>query len=152
MSMCPMCEAISADHLTETEDPEAWRVLDILSAHAGGERVVSGPPMNHLCNELGHLIQRRAADAVAADRLHRGWTFDEQEDHQDHDDAIRSAERARIVAGVQDPANWLSACGCTRINPKFGEGLPGGHFSDCSWALEAEVRAAAIAIAKGDAP
>ena len=41
---------------------------------------------------------------------------------------------------VADPSEWLSTCRCFVINPKFGEGQPGGHFTDCAWAQESDVR------------
>jgi hypothetical protein len=57
-----------------------------------------------------------------------------------------AAERTRIAEAVRDPANWLSSCRCATINPKFGEGQPGGHCADCDWASERDVRGEILAI------
>ena len=58
--------------------------------------------------------------------------------------AIEAEARAAVLRElreeVADLSEWLSTCRCFVINPKFGEGQPGGHFTDCAWAQESDVR------------
>ena len=58
--------------------------------------------------------------------------------------AIEAEARAAVLRElreeVADLSEWLSTCRCFVINPKFGEGQPGGHFTDCAWAQESNVR------------
>ena len=52
----------------------------------------------------------------------------------------RAAVLRELREEVADLSGWLSTCRCFVINPKFGEGQPGGHFTDCAWAHESDVR------------
>jgi hypothetical protein len=52
----------------------------------------------------------------------------------------RTAVLRELREEVADLSEWLSTCRCFVINPKFGEGQPGGHFTDCAWAQESNVR------------
>ena len=52
----------------------------------------------------------------------------------------RAAVLRELREEVADLSEWLSTCRCFVINPKFGEGQPGGHFTDCAWAQESDVR------------
>ena len=55
-------------------------------------------------------------------------------------DGYRAAVLRELREEVADLSEWLSTCRCFVINPKFGEGQPGGHFTDCAWAQESNVR------------
>ena len=52
----------------------------------------------------------------------------------------RAAVLRELREEVANLSEWLSTCRCFVINPKFGEGQPGGHFTDCAWAQESDVR------------
>jgi hypothetical protein len=76
------------------------------------------------------MIAAIEAEAETAARI------DEADNCVNHAAAVLRELREEVA----DLSEWLSTCRCFVINPKFGEGQPGGHFTDCAWAQESNVR------------
>jgi len=48
--------------------PEQWRALDVICKY-GGEKVVAGPPMERMCDDIMAMSDVQIAEAVAAERV-----------------------------------------------------------------------------------